>query len=58
MGVVNSVIEFLTSPTGATILGSLFVFSEALGGIPQVKQNSVYQVVLSILSRFAPKKEA
>lgn len=37
------------------ILGALFAVSEALALIPQVKSNSVFQLVVSVLKKLAAK---
>lgn len=42
---------------GALILGVLFGISEALANIPQIKANSVFQAVLSILQALMPKPQ-
>ena len=52
MQYVTMVLDFLQSPAGASILGGLFVISEALASIPALKANSVLQVVTQFLSRF------
>lgn len=40
----------------ALIFGVLFGVSEALGAIPQVKSNSVFQAILGILAKLAGKQ--
>lgn len=45
----------LDSATIAIIFGVLFGISEALGGIPSVKANSVYQLIVNILATLAGK---
>lgn len=37
------------------ILGALFAVSEALALIPQVKSNSVFQLITSVLKKLAAK---
>ena len=58
--VIDSVFALVTGkwPVIATIGSILFLISEVLGGIPAVKQNSVYQVVFSILSKLFSKKSS
>ena len=58
MTIVNDIINFLTSPSGSTLLGGLFLLSEALASIPAIKANSVFQLVMNFLSKFKPAASA
>lgn len=42
--------------TLAMIFMVLFGISEALGGIPQIKANSVYQLIVNVLAALVGKK--
>lgn len=46
----------MDAQTLAIIFGVLFGISEALGGIPAVKANSVYQLIVNVLAALAGKK--
>lgn len=45
----------MSATTIALIFGVLFGMSEALASIPQVKSNSVFQLIFSILATLAGK---
>jgi len=48
--------DFLQSPTAVAIFAALFALSEALGAIPSVKANSVFQLVHGLLAKLAKKE--
>ena len=56
MEYLNVVVGFLSSPAGAAVLAALLTLSEALAMIPQLKANSVLQLVMQILSKLVPSK--
>ena len=58
MDMILSVFDFLKSDTGVSILGSLLILSEALGGIPAVKANSVYQLIMGLLEKVRKRPAA
>ncbi len=47
--------DFLGSDAGKAILAALFMLSEALGMVPQVKANSVFQGVANMLKKLSGK---
>jgi hypothetical protein len=47
--------QILYLEVAAGVLGALWVLSEALAQIPSVKENSVFQVVASVLRKLAGK---
>jgi hypothetical protein len=53
IGYAYQVWDFLGSDAGKAILGSLFMLSEALGMIPQVKANSVFQALAGVLKKLS-----
>lgn len=55
-GIGWDVWQFLKSDAGTAIIVALFALSEALGAIPQVKANSVYQAIYNALKKLAPSK--
>lgn len=55
MAVFNTIVNFLFSPAGAGIFGGLWLISEALANIPAIKQNSVYEVIATLLKKLAGK---
>lgn len=55
MEFLTTVIDFLKSDVGVGLLTGLLVLSEALGGIPAIRANSVYQVVIGLLAKVARK---
>lgn len=55
MDMLLSIFDFLKSDTGVSVLGGLLILSETLGGIPAIKANSVYQIVLGLLSKAASR---
>lgn len=58
MDMLLSVFDFLKSDTGVSILGGLLILSEALGGIPAVKANSVYQLIMGLLEKVGKRPAA
>lgn len=56
MDLLMSVLDFLKSDAGVGLLAGLLVISEALGGIPSVKANSIYQIALGLLKKFVGPK--
>jgi hypothetical protein len=42
----------------AAIFAALFAISEALGAVPAIKSNGVFQFVFGILKSLAPKSDA
>lgn len=55
MDFIAPVIDFLKSDVGVGIITGLLVLSEALGGIPAIKANSVYQLIVGVLAKIARK---
>lgn len=55
MDTINSVIDFVYSPTGAAISMALFAASEALAAIPALKANGVFQLLTSVLSKLVKR---
>lgn len=49
MEIVQEVWTFLQTPAGVSVLLAVIGLSESLGGIPAVKANSVYQLVIQVL---------
>jgi hypothetical protein len=47
--------DFLGSDAGKAILAALFMLSEALGMVPQVRANSVFQAVANALKKLSGK---
>lgn len=54
----DGIIDFLTSPAATGIFVALFAMSEALGAIPAIKANGVFQLVAGLLARLAHKAPA
>ena len=54
----NTVMNFVQSPAGVSVLGGLLLISEGLALTDKLKANSVLQLVINILGRFSGKKEA
>lgn len=52
MELLQSVWDFLASPSGAALGFGLWVVSEALASIPAIQANSVFQMIRGLLSRF------
>jgi hypothetical protein len=48
---INFIIKFIIE-NWAVIATALFAISEVLALIPSVKSNSIFQVILSLLTRF------
>lgn len=49
------VIQYLQGVNWALVLGVLFAMSEALGMIPAVQANSVFQLVVGVIKKLAGK---
>lgn len=49
VNLLKAALSFATSPEAAAVAWLLFVASEALGSIPSVKANAVYQALASLL---------
>ena len=49
------ILAFLQSPSVAIILAALLAASEILASIPRVKANSIFQLLVTLLEKFAPK---
>lgn len=58
MDVINTVTDFLYSPTGAAISLALFAGSEALAAIPAVKANGVFQLLFALLGKLVKRPAA
>lgn len=52
---IVKIAAFLQSPIVSISLAALLAASEILASIPQVKANSVFQLVVSLLKKVAPK---
>ena len=52
---MQSVIALLTPTNIALFFGVLFAMSEALGAIPSIKANGVFQLIFGILKTLAGK---
>jgi hypothetical protein len=57
MEIVGSVIDFVKSPAGAGLFAGLLLISEALASIKSIEENSVLQVVMTVLKKLAEKPE-
>ena len=55
MEVVSSIIEFVKSDPAVGVFAALFVLSEALAAIPQLKDNSVLQIFGRVFKKLAGK---
>jgi hypothetical protein len=55
IALLTNAIKAIFSPTGAALAWALYLVSEALGSIPQVKANAVYQAVYGFLKWFYEK---
>jgi hypothetical protein len=51
MGFLDQLFAFLSQPYMGPLFAALFALSEAIGGIPGVKESSVYQVVFNVLEK-------
>jgi hypothetical protein len=47
--------DFMSSPQGAAIFAALFGLSEALGAIPAIRANGVFQAAYDFLKKMANK---
>jgi hypothetical protein len=55
METVSSIIDFIKSDPAVGVFAALFVLSEALAAIPQLKDNSILQVVGTVLKKLSGK---
>jgi hypothetical protein len=58
METVQLIINFLMAHLPAIVGFALFILSDVLGGIPSVKANSVYQLVVNLLVKEKAREDA
>lgn len=55
MEILTSVLEFVKSDPALGVFAALFVLSEALAAIPQLKDNSILQVIGTVFKKLSGK---
>ncbi len=58
MELFATALDFLKSDVGTGVLVALFTLSEALGAIPAIKANGVFQLVAGLLGRLTGRTTA
>jgi hypothetical protein len=55
MEYVSAIIDFVKSDPAVGVFAALFVLSEALAAIPQLKDNSILQVAARVFKKLSGK---